>query len=421
MVPGLVRAGAGVIAIRARTVLGLGMTVLAAAVGLRFAQFVVRSLSGPGRDFDIAYAVARSGRNVAGDRGNVPTMPLFVRPLASMDAASARKVWALLAVASLASAIGWLIWQLGLDLTWGSGLVALSMASAPTRDNFRYGQAYALLLLLLVLSWHAYRHRLDRSLGVTLGILLAFKLSGLLICLLLAIQRRWRALVWASGVVAIVNLATFELVGPYIWSEYRDMLLSIPTRPVNLLTVYQSEPSFVRRLTEYDARWNPSPLLHFAAGGVVLSWLILVGMLALTIWSAWSIPSIESPGRADTRDLAFGAMVAANLVLSPLTIEYQYTTLLLPIAILLAWARDRSSLWIRTILAIAIIMGTADVAYRSPSVSAGARALLAYPRLYAAAIMWGLALWWCRRTVIGSRYPAASTSRAAIPSRLGHE
>jgi hypothetical protein len=41
-----------------------------------------------------------------------------------------------------------------------------------------------------------------------------------------------------------------------------------------------------------------------------------------------------------------------------------------------------------------------DLPYRSPRLADGAWALLAYPKLYGAWLLWGLAIWACRPAAV---------------------
>jgi len=97
----------------------------------------------------------------------------------------------------------------------------------------------------------------------------------------------------------------------------------------------------------------------------------------------------------DRADLIFAAIVSANVILSPVSLDYHYALLLVPIVILMAWVREQAVAWPGIVLAAAMLLLAADLPYRAPQLAAGAWALLTYPTLYGAWLLWGLALWAC--------------------------
>jgi hypothetical protein len=89
-------------------------------------------------------------------------------------------------------------------------------------------------------------------------------------------------------------------------------------------------------------------------------------------------------------DLAFGAFVVAGLIISPVSIDYHYTIIILPILIVLKQVLKNQS---RIDLGALIIFSgliAAYIPYTSSKVTAGWLALLAYPKLYGAVGLWGL-------------------------------
>jgi len=81
------------------------------------------------------------------------------------------------------------------------------------------------------------------------------------------------------------------------------------------------------------------------------------------------------------------------LIISPVSLDYHYTILLLPILMLVAWIRNNPSflLWILLLIFVALI--AVDTPYSSPRISRGGWAIFAYPKLYGAIGLWGLSVW----------------------------
>jgi uncharacterized membrane protein len=84
--------------------------------------------------------------------------------------------------------------------------------------------------------------------------------------------------------------------------------------------------------------------------------------------------------------------VIASLALSPFTLDYHYVLALVPLALLAARFHHRSSTTMLVILAVAYALIAADLPYQSPAVRDGGWALLAYPKLYGAVLLWALAV-----------------------------
>jgi hypothetical protein len=319
---------------------------------------------------------------------NPPITALLLLPLAGFDYMGARVVWTIFNLMCLIGAVGWLLWQLEFRGLWMPGSIVFVLLYQPIYANFSYGQAYVLLFALLVMAWHGYRHRHEAMLGIALGLMVILKTSGVLLWLLLLVQRRWKALAWSTVVVLAVCLGSLLWLGLEAWKTYFHLLPYLSSRPDMAVTAHQTQLSFFRHLLTFDAQWNPAPLLQVPALGIWLPWVSLAIMVGFSVYWAY---------KKDRADLVFAAFVVANLVLSPVSLDYHYTLLLVSIAILVAWIRQQTLLWPWIILGIAMALIAANLPYISPQLATGWWALLAYPKLYGAWLLWGLALRACRQ------------------------
>jgi hypothetical protein len=314
---------------------------------------------------------------------NPPTTALLLLPLSGLDYTGARIAWTLFSLICLVGAGGWLLWLLGLRGAIIPGFIALLLLYQPLYANFHLGQVYVLLLGLLVLAWHGYRQRDALFLGVALGLMFVLKTACAPLWLLLAVQRRWRALAWAMATVLLVAVGSLPWLGVGAWRTYFRLLAEFNAQPWLAVTAYQTQLSLWRHLFSFDARWNSAPLFAMPALGVWLPWLTLALALAIGIYRTRTMK------RAD---LTFASFVILSIILSPVSLDYHYTFLLLPIAILLARGRQQPSPLAQVALAVAVFLIAADLPYRSQQLEAGAWALLAYPKLYGAVALWGLML-----------------------------
>ena len=337
---------------------------------------------------------------------NPPTTALLLLPLAGLAYDPARAILQIFNVLVLAASLGLLFWQLELRGLAGLAMLGLVFVYQPLFANFQHAQAYVLLFGLLVLAWYGYRRERPVLFGVALGFMLILKTAAALLWLLPLVQRKWRVLAVGIGVALAVALASLPWIGLDAWRTYLPLMTALPSHPETAVTAYQTLPSFFRHLFIYDPQWNPAPLWSVPGLGQVLPWFGLLAMLAASVYAAI---------RGGEPDLAFVLFVIASVVLSPVSIDYHYTLLLLPIAILVAWARRQASAWPWIPLGAGALMIATNLPYLSPRVSAGAMALLAYPKLYGACLMWGLACW----ALAGLRGGSPAPARPRAAARAG--
>jgi hypothetical protein len=138
-----------------------------------------------------------------------------------------------------------------------------------------------------------------------------------------------------------------------------------------------------RHLFAYDAYWNPSPLIDAPALAAPLGILACIVVAGASVWAA-------RPG-AQAAPAFAGLVTAANLMISPVSQDYHYVMLLLPIVLLAGWARTRPERWLWAALALGVVLAGADLRVSPPTPT-----LLAYPKLYGAGVLWGLSLWGAR-------------------------
>jgi hypothetical protein len=126
--------------------------------------------------------------------------------------------------------------------------------------------------------------------------------------------------------------------------------------------------------------------MHAPLIGIALS--IAGGLLLLGI-------SLRAAVRAKGIACVFAGFVLLGLILSPVSSESHYTMALLPIALLTSELRARGVPHQgAALLASGTLLIAAPFPFRSARLTDGLLALLAYPRLYGALLLWALALAW---------------------------
>jgi len=315
---------------------------------------------------------------------NPPTTALLLLPFAGLDYTGARLVWTALNLVGLLVGLFWLLRALNLPRLYGRLLVTVLLLYQPLYSSLFQGQVYLLLLGLLAVAWHGYRRGANLPLGLSLGLMMALKMAAAPLLLLLLVQRRWLAMLWATATMAGVSIASLPWLGLESWRTYLPLLPSLSTPPEIAATAYQSLSGFVHHIGTNIALWSGALIPQSATLASLLTVFGCALLVALSARRAW--------GRSDS-DAAFSLFVATSLIVSPLSVDYHYPLALLPIALLLPLVVGRASRWPLILLGVATILLAADLPYQSPRLAVGAWALLAYPKLYGVALLWGLAFW----------------------------
>jgi hypothetical protein len=329
--------------------------------------------------------------------GNPPTMGLVLLPLAWADYRVARGTWIAATVLLVVGTAGWLVRRERLDGPWGPAFLCIVLFADPVRENISHGQAYGLALALLAITWHGYRTSRDGLLGAPAGVLLVTKTVSLMLWPLLLVERKWRALGWGLGTAAALVLAALPLTGAEAWTRYPSSAAAVISEPLRAVTAYQTQLGFFRHLFGPGGAAVGEPALDAPLLGSVLS--IAVALLLFGT-------SLRAALRGASTACVFAAFVLLGLILSPVSSEAHYAMALLPIALLTSELRARDVPPVgAAVLALGTLLIAAPFPFRSPRLADGLLALLAYPRLYGALLLWALAVAWSPplRSALGSR------------------
>jgi hypothetical protein len=315
---------------------------------------------------------------------NMPTTSLIMLPLAKFDYSTARIMWTIFNFIILFAAVLFLIQKFNYKEFWVPLILILFLSYHPLYVNFLLGQAYIFIFCLLIVAWYAYVSENEKLLGVAIGLIFILKSTSFIFWLFLLVQRRWRSLIWGLLTVSVVILFSLPWIGFDVWQTYAGKITGFVSNPSLSVTAYQTLHSFFHHLTTFNQQWNPEPLIN----------LPLLGNL-LSIFSVLIIATVSSliAFKQNKSKITFGIFVIAGLIISPVSLDYHYTILLLPILLLVSWIRNNPSilLWILLLIFVALI--AADTPYSSPRISGGGRAILAYPKLYGAIGLLGLSFW----------------------------
>ena len=343
-------------------------------------------------------------------RPNTPMMSLLALPVAWLDVFKARRVWLLadlLLIVATVVALFAALPALRFPLR-AAVFIGLCLWWAPLRETVSLGQAYALMLALQAVAlWAIVRDR-PAVAGIAIGAAVATKLAALPLLLVLAVRGTWRTAVAAGAMVLGLAVLTVGFAHADSWSRWAQVLGEDVLHPPasQSVTAYQSASSFFAHLFATDVLWNPGPVAELPWLATILGVAAVAIALGATVWL----------GRRGRTDATVAAAVAAGVLVLGLAQEYHFAMLLVPAAVALARWFDEpgrpalDGLW----LALALALLAAPLPYEDPVLSVGWAALLAYPRLYGAWLLWG----WLIRELWRDRLPAAAPHGRAGAARL---
>lgn len=298
---------------------------------------------------------------------NPPTMALMALPVAGLDPQTARTIWLLVSLLAFVAAVAALVRYQALRNREVSIPVLLVMLLSPAVfTNLRIGQGYLIVFTLSVATALLLIKGRDRAAGVCLGGLLALKMSGLPIVWLLIAKKRWIALVAAAITGAVVVIAITPFIDPRMWIVFPSEVRAFVARPSGSVTAYQTTLSLARHLCIADPQWNPAPAASCAPIAFVVPAIIIGLATLLTLILAARSTRVEPW-------IAAGATL--TVLSQPAAAEPHFVLLAIPLVLL------RLSMPEFVVIAALLIVPLELTAERF---TAGWAVLLAYPRLYAA-------------------------------------
>jgi hypothetical protein len=306
---------------------------------------------------------------------NPPPMALMALPVAALDPQPARAVWLLASLAALLAGVSALVrfqMRRNRDVTVPVLLVMLLAPAVFT--NLRIGQGYLFVFAMFAATVALLLRRRDLAAGAFLGALLALKTSGVALVALLACRRRWRAVIAAVAMAVALSIAITPFIDPSMWWEYPGHVRAYVMRPASSVTAYQTTLSLFRRLCVADPQWNPSPAAACAPVAFVVPALLAGGATLLTILLALR-------SRRDEPWLA--AAAALSVLTLPAVAEPHFVLMAIPLALLRLRIGE-----------VAVIAGLLIVPleWTAERFTSGWWVVLAYPRLYAAWLLWAASI-----------------------------
>jgi hypothetical protein len=307
---------------------------------------------------------------------NPPTMSLIAVPFAGLRPSGARTFWLLASIVVYAAAIGLLLQHappLREDVL--PVLVFLLLVNPPVLANLRLGQAYLFIAAGYALIAVALIQDRQMLAGATLGVLFALKTTGAPLFLVLAAKKHWRALAAGVGAIGVVVALTSVRVERAMWTEYPSAVAELLSRPAIGVTASQSTLSVVRRLCVPDAVWNPRAPAECPRMAAIVPGVLILSALAMGVWISRVAPV----------HVWLAGGIALSVLAGPIAEDYHFAVLAVPIVLLLS---TTTSMWPWMGLVGALLLVPLRLtAFRFQD---GWLSLVAYPRLYAGWLLWGV-------------------------------
>jgi hypothetical protein len=159
-----------------------------------------------------------------------------------------------------------------------------------------------------------------------------------------------------------------------MWTIYPSQVQAYVARPASSVTAYQTTLSLVRHLCVADPQWNPQPAASCAPIAFVLPTIVIGAATLVTIVLAVRARRVEPWIAAGT---------ALSVLSLPAVAEPHFVLMAIPLALL-----RLAPLELGVIAALLIV----PLEFTAERFTAGWWALLAYPRLYAAWLLWAAAV-----------------------------
>ncbi|MFZ0546302.1 MAG: glycosyltransferase family 87 protein [Candidatus Promineifilaceae bacterium] len=353
--------------------------------------------------YDPAYfrPIVRADSGGAADdifNANPPTTTIMFLPLSFLPIEQARMVWTVMGTIFLALGLGLLLWGFGVPFqtpnqrTLWFIVMTLALLFQPVIQNFLWGQAYVLVFFLSSVTTAAFfkaqasdqpNHKIESAGGIALAASLLLKTAGWPLLILFLWLRKWRFLAWIIGFGAVVFLATLPIFRLEMWQVYGRLLSEVSSSPMNCVPAYQTTRSLLCHLFAPNVYWQDA-----AAAGIKIPDLVTGTYFVLGIGCILGLLRLARK----RPNAAFVGFVCWSILFLPLGEVHQHTVLLIPLVwLIVKWSEHGR--FGRTALLLAVVCYLIPFPMNAPQFQSGMLALLAYPYVAGAWLIFLGILW----------------------------
>jgi len=241
-----------------------------------------------------------------------PTVLFFIWTLAWLPYTSALILWDVMEVVCFLFASALIVRKLRSRTTLDRLVLVIvsCVLWPPFYYDFYHGQVMMMILLLLTATWLALCSGRNVLAGICLGLLFALKLYGWPIAFFLILKRKFKPVVWAGVVFLLLNLVVAAWLGAGPLIHYVAVAHEIES-------IYRTHPlnfSVLAQATNLLGQW--------------------FGMLLLVMGL---ILSLALASRAPDFDHGFMIMIAATIILTPVSWAHYLITLVPAFCLIVSW------------------------------------------------------------------------------------
>jgi hypothetical protein len=319
-----------------------------------------------------------------------PISALLMWPIAGFQPLQAMRIWIVLNLAALLATVLLLARFLHAAPMFVA-LVALLGGDA-LGNNFAFGQFYAVLTLLLVcaIAWPGRRAASASCVAVATGV----KVFPAFFIVQSAVQRRWKALVWAAVALVLLGVMGMAVMG---WIPHRVYIEEVLPRairgeiqdPYNVR--WNTLQALLRRALVFEPSLNPHPIANVPWLYFFIRTFVVLTISLMTLWTL---------RRKQLGFIEYGSVMAAISLITPSQASY-HQILFFP-AFTAAIHNERDAR-MKVALALVFTMICSNYMGALARRDSGWSMLVAFPRVYLVAGMWVLWLTrWERRFRTGA-------------------
>jgi hypothetical protein len=260
-----------------------------------------------------------------------PFFALLLAPLTSLGLLAAARIWLLVVHAAFFGSL-LVILRIHPELTRGGRrlLLLASLGFMPVYLNLKFQQVATVWLLLITATlWAALRRRTGLA-GAFIAVAASLKVTPIFLIPLFARLGRWRIAVMGSVMLVALTVVTM-LAAPGSWQFFTIVLPRIGLGTANWDN--GSIDGLVSRIVEL------APNLFGGATQTVAKVLIAGAAIAVIGFTLWCVRLSSEQGWS--LRLGASALITSLLIVSSVTWQHHFVTLLLPFATGIAWIMVR--------------------------------------------------------------------------------
>ena len=257
-----------------------------------------------------------------------PTSVLLALPLAWFDYPDAVLVWNTISLAAFLASLVIVAAVLPVPKTLFLPALALLTFCHPLYGNLYQAQLTLLLVLLVTATWALERSGRSNAAGLVLGAAAAIKLFPAYLAVYYLARRQLRPLLAAAASFLALTCLTAFVLGLDAFHDYVQIVLPAQTRFRSLGYNYAIAGFWHKLFDPAGEQGWMTPLWSSPA-------LASVGTLLSDLGITLTVAALAYLARTQAqRELAFGLVVTAMLLVSPVTWDTSLPLLLIPIAVI---------------------------------------------------------------------------------------